>query len=32
VLVDFWWLYPVLTAENIPYDSWHARMLFASWI
>ncbi|WP_203978338.1 dolichyl-phosphate-mannose--protein mannosyltransferase [Planotetraspora silvatica] len=32
VLVDFWWLYPVLTAENIPYDSWHARMLFPSWI
>ncbi|MBP2708414.1 phospholipid carrier-dependent glycosyltransferase [Microbispora sp. RL4-1S] len=31
-LIDFWWLYPVLTAENIPYDAWHARMLFPSWI
>ncbi|GAA4572242.1 phospholipid carrier-dependent glycosyltransferase [Planotetraspora kaengkrachanensis] len=32
VLVDFWWLAPVLTGENVPYDLWHARMLFSSWI
>ncbi|GAB3908611.1 dolichyl-phosphate-mannose--protein mannosyltransferase [Microbispora bryophytorum] len=31
-LVNFWWLYPVIAAEPIPYDSWHARMLFDSWI
>ncbi|GAA4581467.1 phospholipid carrier-dependent glycosyltransferase [Planotetraspora phitsanulokensis] len=32
VLVDFWWLAPVLTGENIPYEFWRARMLFSSWI
>ncbi|KAB8182174.1 dolichyl-phosphate-mannose--protein mannosyltransferase [Microbispora catharanthi] len=31
-LVNFGWLYPVIAAESIPYDSWHARMLFDSWI
>ncbi|OPG14230.1 phospholipid carrier-dependent glycosyltransferase [Microbispora sp. GKU 823] len=31
-LVNFGWLYPVIAAESIPYDSWHARMLFNSWI
>ncbi|WP_327048028.1 dolichyl-phosphate-mannose--protein mannosyltransferase [Microbispora sp. NBC_01189] len=31
-LVNFGWLYPVIAAEVIPYDSWHARMLFNSWI
>jgi dolichyl-phosphate-mannose-protein mannosyltransferase len=32
VLVDFWYLYPVLAAEVIPYSSWLARMWFSSWI
>ncbi|WP_182908132.1 phospholipid carrier-dependent glycosyltransferase [Microbispora sp. H13382] len=31
-LVNFGWLYPVIAAEVIPYDSWHARMLFDRWI
>ncbi|MFC4060993.1 phospholipid carrier-dependent glycosyltransferase, partial [Planomonospora corallina] len=31
-LINFWYLYPVLTAENIPYSEWHARMLFQRWI
>ncbi|GIH77188.1 dolichyl-phosphate-mannose--protein mannosyltransferase [Planobispora longispora] len=31
-LANFWWLYPVLTAEAIPYTDWHARMLFKGWI
>lgn len=32
VLLNFWFLYPVLTAQNIPYDSWHLRMWLSSWI
>lgn len=31
-LVNFGWLYPILAAEPIPYEAWHARMLFRSWI
>ncbi|MDF5757697.1 phospholipid carrier-dependent glycosyltransferase [Spongiactinospora sp. TRM90649] len=32
-LANFWWLHPVLAAEIIPYDDWHARMLFKKgWI
>jgi dolichyl-phosphate-mannose-protein mannosyltransferase len=31
-LVNFWWLYPILSAQIVPYDVWHARMLFPSWI
>ncbi|MBB4700704.1 dolichyl-phosphate-mannose--protein O-mannosyl transferase [Sphaerisporangium siamense] len=31
-LINFWWLYPVITAEDIPYDDWHRRMFFPSWI
>ncbi|MEO3812068.1 phospholipid carrier-dependent glycosyltransferase [Sphaerisporangium sp. B11E5] len=31
-LVNFWWLYPVLAAEIIPYDDWHRRMLLDRWI
>jgi dolichyl-phosphate-mannose--protein O-mannosyl transferase len=32
VLADFFYLYPVLAAKVIPYDSWHARMWLNSWI
>ncbi|MEO5875664.1 MAG: phospholipid carrier-dependent glycosyltransferase [Streptosporangiaceae bacterium] len=32
VLVNFWYLYPVLAAKNLPYDLWNARMWFKSWI
>ncbi|MCK2213252.1 phospholipid carrier-dependent glycosyltransferase [Actinomadura sp. ATCC 31491] len=32
VLVDFWWLYPVLTAETITHAEWWARMLMRSWV
>ncbi|GII81866.1 hypothetical protein Sru01_68480 [Sphaerisporangium rufum] len=31
-LVNFWWLYPVISAEIIPYDDWHRRMMFDRWI
>ncbi|WP_424536364.1 dolichyl-phosphate-mannose--protein mannosyltransferase [Sphaerisporangium viridialbum] len=31
-VVNFGWLYPVLSAELIPYDEWNRRMLFRSWI
>ncbi|MFC6086466.1 dolichyl-phosphate-mannose--protein mannosyltransferase [Sphaerisporangium aureirubrum] len=31
-LINFWWLYPVISAETIPYDDWYRRMLFRSWI
>nr|WP_214108064.1 phospholipid carrier-dependent glycosyltransferase [Acrocarpospora catenulata] len=32
-LVNFWWLYPVLSAEHIPYQDWYDRMLFKKgWI
>jgi dolichyl-phosphate-mannose--protein O-mannosyl transferase len=32
VVINFWWLYPVLAAVTIPYTSWHHRMWFTSWI
>lgn len=27
-----WWLWPLWTNALIPYDDWHARMWFDSWI
>ena len=32
VLVNFAYLYPVLTAQVISYSDWYARMWFNSWI
>ncbi|MDX6738475.1 dolichyl-phosphate-mannose--protein mannosyltransferase [Actinocorallia sp. A-T 12471] len=32
VLLNFWFMYPVFTAQNIPYDAWHLRMWLGSWI
>jgi dolichyl-phosphate-mannose--protein O-mannosyl transferase len=32
VVLNFWWLYPVLAAVTIPYHDWHQRMWFSSWI
>jgi dolichyl-phosphate-mannose--protein O-mannosyl transferase len=32
VVVNFFYLYPVLAAVTIPYDDWRARMWFPSWI
>lgn len=32
VLANFAFMYPVLTAEVIPYAFWHQRMWFSSWI
>ncbi|WP_433434718.1 dolichyl-phosphate-mannose--protein mannosyltransferase [Nonomuraea sp. CA-141351] len=32
VLINFWWLYPVLTAETITHGEWWARMLMSSWV
>jgi dolichyl-phosphate-mannose-protein mannosyltransferase len=32
VLWNFWYMYPVLTAEVIPYTSWLSRMWYHGWI
>jgi dolichyl-phosphate-mannose--protein O-mannosyl transferase len=32
VLINFWWLYPVLTAETLTQAEWWARMLMRSWV
>jgi dolichyl-phosphate-mannose--protein O-mannosyl transferase len=32
VVLNFFYLYPILAAKVIPYAAWHARMWFASWI
>jgi dolichyl-phosphate-mannose--protein O-mannosyl transferase len=32
VVLNFFWLYPVLAAEVISYDHWRHLMLFSSWI
>jgi dolichyl-phosphate-mannose-protein mannosyltransferase len=32
VLANFAFLYPVLTAQVLPYAFWHERMWFGSWI
>ncbi|MGW0804127.1 dolichyl-phosphate-mannose--protein mannosyltransferase [Nonomuraea sp. NPDC002799] len=32
VLINFWWLHPVLTAETISQAEWWARMLMRSWV
>lgn len=31
-VVAFAWLFPVLTAEVIPYDQWQLRMFLPSWV
>ncbi|MFF0579240.1 dolichyl-phosphate-mannose--protein mannosyltransferase [Streptosporangium saharense] len=31
-IANFWWLYPVLSAEVIPHEEWWRRMLFRSWV
>ncbi|WP_328807865.1 dolichyl-phosphate-mannose--protein mannosyltransferase [Nonomuraea antri] len=32
VLINFGWLYPVLTAETLTQQQWWARMLMSSWV
>jgi dolichyl-phosphate-mannose-protein mannosyltransferase len=32
VVVNFFYLYPILAAKVIPYSQWHDRMWFSSWI
>lgn len=32
VIANFYYLYPILSAEVIPYHAWHARMWLHSWI
>jgi dolichyl-phosphate-mannose-protein mannosyltransferase len=32
VVVNFFYLYPVLAANKIPYGAWRSRMWFSSWI
>jgi dolichyl-phosphate-mannose-protein mannosyltransferase len=32
VVINFFYLYPVLAAKVIPYTSWHHRMWFPSWV
>ena len=28
----FWYFYPILAGQVIPYSEWHSHMWFASWI
>jgi dolichyl-phosphate-mannose-protein mannosyltransferase len=32
VVIDFAWLWPVLTGQLVTYDTWHARIWFPSWV
>ncbi|MFI0351429.1 dolichyl-phosphate-mannose--protein mannosyltransferase [Actinomadura sp. 9N407] len=32
VLANFAYFYPILSAKVMPYDDWHARIWFSSWI
>jgi dolichyl-phosphate-mannose--protein O-mannosyl transferase len=32
VIADFYYMYPLLTAQVIPYSSWFARMWWHGWI
>ncbi|MEV0614897.1 phospholipid carrier-dependent glycosyltransferase [Nonomuraea sp. NPDC050404] len=32
VLINFWWLSPVLTAETVTHAQWWSRMLMTSWV
>ncbi|MEO3875244.1 phospholipid carrier-dependent glycosyltransferase [Nonomuraea sp. B12E4] len=32
VLINFWWLYPVLSAETITQAEWWARVLLRAWV
>jgi dolichyl-phosphate-mannose--protein O-mannosyl transferase len=32
VVVNFWWLWPVLTGGTLSHDQWALRMLWPSWI
>ncbi|MFB4313086.1 dolichyl-phosphate-mannose--protein mannosyltransferase [Actinomadura sp. 21ATH] len=32
VLANFAYFYPILAAKVMPYDDWHARIWFGSWI
>jgi dolichyl-phosphate-mannose--protein O-mannosyl transferase len=32
VVLNFFYLYPILAAKVIPYEAWHSRMWFSSWI
>ncbi len=32
VVVNFLWLYPLLTGEVLSYGSWHARIWFPGWV
>jgi dolichyl-phosphate-mannose-protein mannosyltransferase len=32
VIISFFYFYPILSAQLLPYPSWHLRMWFGSWI
>ncbi|MFC6878151.1 dolichyl-phosphate-mannose--protein mannosyltransferase [Actinomadura yumaensis] len=32
VLANFAYFHPILSAQTLPYDDWHARIWFSSWI
>ena len=32
VVLNFFYLYPILSAQIVPYETWHSRMWFSSWI
>ncbi|HEX8002069.1 MAG TPA: phospholipid carrier-dependent glycosyltransferase [Mycobacteriales bacterium] len=32
VVLNFFYLYPILSAKVVPYETWHSRMWFSSWV
>lgn len=32
IVLSAWWLYPIWTAQPIPFEAWHDRILFPFWI
>ncbi|WP_242900861.1 dolichyl-phosphate-mannose--protein mannosyltransferase [Actinomadura terrae] len=32
VLANFAYFYPILAAQTLPYDDWHARIWFGTWV
>jgi dolichyl-phosphate-mannose--protein O-mannosyl transferase len=32
VLANFAYFHPILSAQTLPYDDWHERIWFQSWV
>ena len=32
VVVTAWWLYPIWTGQQLPYNEWQQRMWLPSWV